>query len=413
MGPIRGRNRKDRTRVNMELVESKELPAKISSKGDKSKNKRKKERRRDKCKRCEVEDFVKAEREFCAKCKSFLSQSKSVKCHLCEKRHYRNKHSEGCGKCSEKNSTLGSELSSTTSTSTTSTTTTISQETSTTQPSSVLRKNCRNPIFRKSNRAVCKQALDKCRNRMYRTGNPTKCEEEEGDKEWLLKKCSTKNFIDKNKDTCKQLCKEEDFRQGNIDICDNQKSDLDKNGKERKGHTKKKEHAHFESLEELVKKCDNKGYKKRNGDKCKVVETIDLVLVEDSKKQNVKHDLTVSNVKILDGQIPIKNDLNSKIEQEIAEEAIEETQYDDPSIQKEDIVNSIKSKTKKDMNKVPVPIESIDEPADNDIDTYESSDIVSSEKLKKKKDKKKKDSKSKKKKGGELKEEKQKKKKKS
>merc|ERR1711915_780021 len=180
--------------------------------------------------------------------------------------------------------------------------------------------------------------------------------------------------------------------------------------KERKGHTKKKEHTHFESLEELVKKCDNKGYKKRNGDKCKVVETIDLVLVEDSKKQNMKHDLTVSNVKILDGQIPIKNDLKSKIEQEIAEEAIEEMKYDDPSIQKEDIVNSIKSKTEKDMNKVPVPIESIDEPADNDIDTYESSDIVSSEKLKKKKDKKKKNSKPKKKKGGELKEEKQKKK---
>ena len=318
----------------MAVVESKELSEKGKTPNQKisngkSKNKRNKERRRDKCKKCEDLEFSTKEEEFCKKCKVFLDATKTVKCHLCEKKHYRRKNEEGCAKCNKEDSSLGqtttSSTESTTSTTTTTTTSTTTTTTTTTEfttqepvtsslSPSTARKSCRNAVFRRSNRGICKQALDKCRNKMYRTGNPTKCREEKGDTAWLTKKCSTESFLKKNQDTCKRLCTDGAYRTANENVCSGTET-KNEDGNEKKhvhkGQVKKQESENFESLEELVKKCENKGYKKRNGDKCKVVETIDLVLVKDANKGKLDNEIIVSDVKILEGNVPVPNEFSN------------------------------------------------------------------------------------------------------
>merc|ERR1711892_434780 len=405
----RATEKKERTRVNMELVESKELSEKekINNNGN-SKNKRKKERRRDKCKKCEDQNFSTKEATFCEKCKHFLGAT--VKCHLCEKKHYRKKNAEGCEKCNMEDSSLGLSTSttSTSTTTTTTTTTTITTTTTTTQQTTTpapvtssvsptaARKKCRNAVFRRSNRETCKQALDKCRNKMYRTGNPVKCKEEEGDRTWLAKKCAIETFLKKNKDTCQRLCTDDEFKRANEQFCSETVADEEteiKNDDGNKEQGEEKEQGRFESLEELVKKCGNKGYKKKNGDKCKVVETIDLVLVKDVNKAKLDNEVIVSDVKIMEGKVPSRNKLTGTIKGETNEVDEENVKYEDPAIQKEDIVNAIKSKTEKVIEKISVSDDKSELAIENEIQTYESSDIITAEKVKKKKDKKKKDEK--------------------
>merc|ERR1712147_434044 len=108
-----------------------------------------------------------------------------------------------------------------------------------------------------------------------------------------------------------------------------------------KGNDKKQENENFESSEELVKKCGNKGYKKRNGDKCKVVETIDLVLVKDANKGKLDNEIIVSDVKILEGKVPVTNKFLGSDKKEADKKVEENLEYENPAIQKEDIVNAI------------------------------------------------------------------------
>merc|ERR1711892_770815 len=166
-----------------------------------------------------------------------------------------------------------------------------------------------------------------------------------------------------------------------------------KNDDGNKERGEEKEQGRFESLEELVKKCGNKGYKKRNGDKCKVVETIDLVLVKDINKAKLDNEVIVSDVKIMEGKVPSRNKLTGTIKGETNEVDEENVKYEDPAIQKEDIVNAIKSKTEKVMEKISVSDDKSELAIENEIQTYEPSDIIRAEKVKKKKDKKKKDEK--------------------
>jgi len=392
----------------MELVQSKELSEKEKKNTSiKSKNQRRKERRRDKCKQCEDNNFSSNQAEFCEKCKHFLEGS--IKCHLCTKKHYRKKNEDGCLKCnkgedSTKVTSTPTTTESTTSTTTTTTTTTIAtttQEINTTQEpmtSSVspnaLRKSCRNAVFRRSNRDTCKQALDKCRNKMYRTGNIDKCKEEDGDRDWLQKKCAMENFLDKNKKTCQRLCSDNAYKKVNEHICRSTADvgTLDTVTQEENGESEPKQgDARFESLEELVKKCGNKGYKKRNGDKCKVVETIDLVLVKDTNKGKIDNEVIVSNVKIMDGQVLAKNKVKGNVHTDPEESKIDEehkTEYEDPAVQKEDILNAIRTKTKKEEEKIIHSVDKGEIVINNEIPTYTSSEIITTTKVKKKKDKK-------------------------
>merc|ERR1712083_971351 len=151
---------------------------------------------------------------------------------------------------------------------------------------------------------------------------------------------------------------------------------------------------------ELVKKCGNNGYKKRNGDKCKVVETIDLVLVEDANKGKIDSKVIVSDVRIMDGKVPEKftNSKSTNKEETMLEEEEDNIKYEDPAVQKEDIVNAIKTKTEKEMEKLHHNDNRNELAMNNEIQTYDSSEIMTSEKVKKKKDKKNKEEKKKKKK---------------
>merc|ERR1712115_125840 len=163
------------------------------------------------------------------------------------------------------------------------------------------------------------------------------------------------------------------------------KVDDDENGESET----KQGNARFESLEDLVKKCGNKGYKKRNGDKCKVVETIDLVLVKDADKGKMDNEVIVSNVKIMDGQVPAKNKVKTSIETDPEEsEEKRKTKYEDPAVQKEDIVNAIRTKTEKEGQKIIPSVDKSEVVMNNEIQTYTQSEIITSTKVKKKKDKK-------------------------
>merc|ERR1739838_1192852 len=126
--------------------------------------------------------------------------------------------------------------------------------------------------------------------------------------------------------------------------------------------------------------------------KCKVVETIDLVLVKDANTGKLDNEIIVSDVKIMEGSLPghlESSKLNHQNENENKDQ--ENLKYENPSIQKEDIVNSIKSKTDQKIEEVNENEVGNEVPNENEIKTYESSDIITSEKVKKKKDKKKKD----------------------
>merc|ERR1719483_819721 len=148
-------------------------------------------------------------------------------------------------------------------------------------------------------------------------------------------------------------------------------------------YVKKQENENFESLEELVKKCGSKGYKKKNEDKCKVIETIDLVLVGNIDGFKHENEIIVSDVNFVEGNL--QNDLeDSKLDEINEKKEIEQEglNYENPSIQKEDIVNSIKTKTDEEKSKEDTDKNEVIE---NEIKTYGKSDIITSEKVKKKK----------------------------
>jgi len=124
-----------------------------------------------------------------------------------------------------------------------------------------------------------------------------------------------------------------------------------------------------------------------------VVETIDIVLEENVDKAKKDNEVIVTDVKLMEAIIPGQSESNaSNLKKETETDDDENIHYEHPTIQKQDIVNSIKSKT--DVSKIEENKEENENgvPIDNEIETYESSDIISSEKVKKKKDKKKKDS---------------------
>merc|ERR1712106_1130046 len=187
---------------------------------------------------------------------------------------------------------------------------------------------------------------------------------------------------------------DDEFKMANEQFCSETVTDEEteiKNDDGNKERGEEKEQGRFESLEELVKKCGNKGYKKRNGDKCKVVETIDLVLVKDVNKAKLDNEVIVPDVKIMEGKVPSRNKLTGTIKGETNEVDEENVKYEDPAIQKEDIVNAIKSKTEKVIEKISVSDDKSELAIENEIQTYEPSDIITAEKVKKKKDKKKKE----------------------
>merc|ERR1712243_304772 len=109
------------------------------------------------------------------------------------KKHYRDTHEDVC-EWSESTSTVPPSTT-TTQTSTSSEVSPIPQDP--TESPIQLRKKCRNISFRKNNRDICKEALDKCKNRIFRVNNEDKCRSEEGDKNWLEKKCLDKKFFAK------------------------------------------------------------------------------------------------------------------------------------------------------------------------------------------------------------------------
>ena len=209
----------------------------------------------DKCRACKDETFAAGQPEFCKKCEEFFEKKEAAKCRHCKRKNFFNRNKEHCSqKCLDPTSTTTT----TTTTTTTSTTTTTTTTTTTVSPARQsltaapsLRKKCRSQAFRKKNKDSCKDALDKCKNRMFRTANPRKCEADTTDRAWLAKRCKNKKFLanEKNAKVC-QLA--------NIAV-----TEADSAAEK------------FDSLEDLVKKCNTPSFKSKNADKCKVVESVD------------------------------------------------------------------------------------------------------------------------------------------
>merc|ERR1712210_67632 len=171
----------------------------------------------------------------------------------------------------------------------TTTTTTVSPARQSLTAAPSLRKKCRSQAFRKKNKDSCKDALDKCKNRMFRAANPRKCEADKTDRAWLAKRCKNKKFLanEKNAKVC-QL--------GNIAVTETD-SAAEK----------------FDSLEDLVKKCNTPSFKSKNADKCKVVESVDIFAVQENEtKGNEVSEMTLSS----DKEEPLTGDL---IKEEIME----------------------------------------------------------------------------------------------
>ena len=207
-----------------------------------------------------------------------------------------------------------------------------------------LKNQCRNKIYRKNNRNVCKEALDKCKNRMFRSVNPGKCEKVAGDNAWLKEKCETQVFSQKNFQICESI---KDSNNTVVEKSNNLNDD-----------------AEFESLEELLQKCSNGAYQVGHADKCKVVETIEFEVDEFNNSEKTKP-LNIIDVKVKDGTITenekAKPDVLSgitkqeSIESEIAETRLKKNKCNKPKYAaknptecgKKDLDNVLEKKCKK------------------------------------------------------------------
>merc|ERR1712037_1023645 len=191
-----------------------------------------------------------------------------------------------------------------------------------------LRKKCRSQAFRKKNKDSCKDALDKCKNRMFRAANPRKCEADKTDRAWLAKRCKNKKFLanEKNAKVC-QL--------GNIAVTETD-SAAEK----------------FDSLEDLVKKCNTPSFKSKNADKCKVVESVDIFAVQENEsktKGSEVSEMTLSS----DKEEPLTGDLiKEEIMETIPIEAFSEEEEPKNEINEDEEANSVKGKKKKRKDKI-------------------------------------------------------------
>ena len=230
----------------------------------------KNQRRLDKCRACQDPDFAAQtdKQELCQRCEKFSKRQ----CKHCSRKNYFNKHKDECRKCVNSGTTTTTTSTTTTTTSTTTTTTKTTTTTTTTlsparrdlAEAKVMRKKCREASFRKENRDECKKgSLDRCRSRFFRASNPGKCKAEKGDGAWLKRKCNSDKFLganSKGRKICKELT--------DADIATE----------------KEPQQEEFESLEDLVRKCDSASYRMANVDKCKVVESVDLFTQGDIKE---------------------------------------------------------------------------------------------------------------------------------
>merc|ERR1711981_1293381 len=291
------------------------------AKGREKKKKSKKggERRVEKCRACKDETFAASQQEFCKKCDQFFEKKEATKCRHCKRKNFFNRNKEQCQKCLD-------PISTTTTTSSTTTTVSPARQSLTAAPS--LRKKCRSQAFRKKNKDSCKDALDKCRNRMFRAANPRKCEADKTDRAWLAKRCKNKKFLanEKNKKVC-QLA--------NIAVTE---ADL---AAEK-----------LDSLEDLVKKCNNPTFKSKNADKCKVVESVDIFAEKENEsetKGNEVSEITLSS----DKEEPLTGDLiKEEIMETIPIEAFSEEEPKNEINQDEEATSEEGKKKKKRKDKI-------------------------------------------------------------
>ena len=80
-----------------------------------------------------------------------------------------------------------------------------------------------------------------------------------------MKKCATNIFNKKYKDSCQGLCKDEIFSESNPKLCSTENDP--------------------ESLQEIVEKCSKASYKRKNKEKCEVVERIDIILTSENPEE--------------------------------------------------------------------------------------------------------------------------------
>merc|ERR1712037_796822 len=157
--------------------------------------------------------------------------------------------------------------------------------------------------------------------------NPRKCEADKTDRAWLAKRCKNKKFLanEKNAKVC-QLA----------NVADTEAEPAAEK---------------FDSLEDLVKKCNDPTFKSKNADKCKVVESVDIFDAKEDESET--KGVEVSEIALSsDKEEPLTGDL---IKKEIMETIpIEAFSEEEPKneINQDEETTSEKGKKKKRKDKI-------------------------------------------------------------
>ena len=146
-------------------------------------NRRKKERKAaflERCKKCSNPKIAKKSVSMCKKCQKSSDRKKTANCGKCKNERFRETHPECKKQCKSKQTTTTSTTTTTTSIRTTTATTSTTQISRDRMDSPVRslvqqKKDCRNKVYRRNNKEVCKKVLDKCNSRMFRTTHQQEC----------------------------------------------------------------------------------------------------------------------------------------------------------------------------------------------------------------------------------------------
>ena len=120
--------------------------------------------------------------------KSKRKLSMKIRCQKCTTVLFYFGHKKFCTKCTKQGLVDINLKPEVTRPSTTTTENTASSTGTTSAPElsrDTLKTSCKNIIFKRLNREICRQTIDKCQQTFYRVVHGDKCQKEDGDDEWL------------------------------------------------------------------------------------------------------------------------------------------------------------------------------------------------------------------------------------